>query len=111
MWRTPGICLKGIGDFRGNSRAAAERLQGTVKAIRGRLVAVGNAVGAGAGGWEYLRGGVRAGVLEGGIPPPQFQAISWRTPYPRAGGRGDWAGQSAGRFVFLKSASSFGALK
>ena len=65
-----GICLKGIGDFRGNSRAAAERLQGTVKAIRGRLVAVGNAVGAGAGGWQYLQGGVRAGVLEGGIPPP-----------------------------------------
>ena len=45
----------------------AERSQGG-----GRLLAVGNAVGAGVGGWECLWGRVRAGVLggEGGTPPP-----------------------------------------
>ena len=32
----------------------------------GRLLAVGNAVGAGVGVWEYVWGTVRAGVLGGG---------------------------------------------
>ena len=50
-----------------------KRLQsghGGCEAVGGRLLAVGNAVGAGVGVWECLWGRVRAGVLGGrGVPP------------------------------------------
>ena len=62
------------------------------EAVGGRLLAVGNAVGAGVGVWECLWGRVRAGVLGGrGVPPP-LQAIPCR--------EGPVGGQShAGRFT------------
>ena len=75
-----GICFEREGGFRGNSTATAERLHSTVKAVWGRrLLAVGNAVEAGAGVWECLWGRVRAGVLGGGVgeSPPTPQAIPW----------------------------------
>ena len=62
--------LEGEGDMGGNSRAAAERLQGVVKAVGGRLLTVGNAIGAGVGVGECLWGRVRA-VLAQPPPPPR----------------------------------------
>ena len=41
----PGICLRGRGGFGGNFRTATEQLQGVVKAVGGRLLAVAKAVG------------------------------------------------------------------
>ena len=65
-----GLCLKG----RGAIGEIPERLQsghGGCEAVGGRLLAVGNAVGAGVGVWECLWGRVGAGVLGGeGYPPP-----------------------------------------
>ena len=49
-----GFCLKGRGA--GNARTAAEPFLWTVKAVGGRLLAVGNTVGAGVGVWGCLRG-------------------------------------------------------
>ena len=67
---SPGLCLKG----RGAIWEVPERLQSGHrgrKAVGGRLLAVGNAVGADVGVWECLWGRVRAGVLGGrGVPPP-----------------------------------------
>ena len=73
-----GLCLKG----RGAIGEIPERLQSGhrgCKAVGGRLLAVGNPVGAGVGVWEWLWGRVRAGVLGGrGVPPPPpLQAIPW----------------------------------
>ena len=63
-----------------------ERLQSGhrgCEAVGGRLLAVGNAVGAGVGVWECLWGRVRAGVLGGrGSPPPPFKR------FPGGGGAG-----------------------
>ena len=65
--------LEGEGCDQGISRAVAEWSQGC-EAVGGRLLAVGNAVGAGVGLWEFLWGRVRAGVFGGGslFPPPAF---------------------------------------
>ena len=68
--------LEGEGNYDGNFGAATERLQGTVKAVGVRLMAVTNAVEAGVGMWECLWGRVRARVLGGrGYPSPR-QAIA-----------------------------------
>ena len=61
-----GLGLKG----RGAIGAVPERLQ---SGWGRRLLAVGNAVGAGVGVWECVWGRVRAGVLKGGYPPPSFK--------------------------------------
>ena len=52
-----GLRLKGKGGDRGNSRAVVQRPQGMWKRLGGgRLLAVGNVVGAGVGVWECLLG-------------------------------------------------------
>ena len=58
---------EGEGGSVGNPGAATERLQGTVKAVGGRSLAVGNAVGVGAGDgeWGFPQDRGRAGVLGG----------------------------------------------
>ena len=67
----PRDLLEREGGCGSNSPAATERLQGTAKAVGGRLLAVGDAVGAGVGVWECLWGRVRARALVGrGYPPP-----------------------------------------
>ena len=67
---TAGLCLKG----RGAIGEVPERLQSGhrgCEAVGGRLLAVGNTVGADVGVWECLWGRVRAWVLggRGGTPP------------------------------------------
>ena len=67
-----GLCLKGKGGVIG---AVPERLQSGHRGCESgwgrRLLAVGNAVGAGVGVWECLWGRVSAvGRGEGGAPPP-----------------------------------------
>ena len=72
--------LEGEGGRSGQFQSGCRAVTGDVQAVGGRLLAVGNAVGAGVGVWEYLWGGVRAGVLgrgEGVTPPPPFQAMPW----------------------------------
>ena len=67
----PGLCLKGRGCDWGKFQSGCGAVTGDVKRLGGRLLAVGNAVGAGVGVWECLWGRVRAGVLGGrGVPPP-----------------------------------------
>ena len=61
--------LEGEGGEQGSSRAIAERSQ-VVRQRLGRLLAVGNAVGAGVGVWECLWGRAKAGVFGGEPPPP-----------------------------------------
>ena len=71
------VCaLLGVDSLRGGlaeGNRIPEQLQsghGGCEAVGGRLLAVGNAVGAGVGVWECLWGRVRAGVSgEGGYPP------------------------------------------
>ena len=64
--------LEGEGGSGGTYTAAAKRLQGTAHAVRGRLLAVRNAVEAGVGECGCLWGSLRAGVWGegGGLPPP-----------------------------------------
>ena len=76
--------LEGEGGYGGISRAAAERLLGTVKAV-GRLLAVENAVGAGIGEWECLWGTVRAGVLGGRRLPGDFKRFPGDRVWHRRG--------------------------
>ena len=54
----------------GKFQSGCRAVTGDVEAVGGRLLAVGNAVGAGVGVQECLWGRVRAGVLGGGYPPP-----------------------------------------
>ena len=70
MTHTAGTLLEGDGGCGGDSRSAAERLQGTVKAVGRQLLAVGNAVRADAGVCENLSGPGRAAVLKEGWVPP-----------------------------------------
>ena len=76
----PGLCLKG----RGAIREIPERLQSGhrgCEAVGGRLLAVGNAVGAGVGVQGCLWGRVRAGVLGGGRgDPPPFKRFPGLPP-------------------------------
>ena len=77
-----GLCLKG----RGALRAVPERLQSGHRECKcgcgggWRLLAVGNAVGAGVGVGNAFWGGVRAGVLGGGegVTPPLFKRFPGR---------------------------------
>ena len=65
----PRALLEREGCDRGKFQSGCRAVTG--EAVGGRLLAVGNAVGAGVGVWECLWGRVRAGVLgEGGTPPP-----------------------------------------
>ena len=77
-----GLCLKG----RGAIGAVPERLESGRKGCdsgrTGRLLAVGNAVGAGVGVWECLWGRVSAVGGGGGVPPPPLQAIPCPPPPP-----------------------------
>ena len=74
--RGPGGCLalcrallEGEGCDRRNSRAVQSGHRGR-EAVGGRLLAVGNAVGAGVGVWERLWDRVKTGVVGGrGVPP------------------------------------------
>ena len=70
-----GAILEGEGGERGSSRSVAERSQGMPQRLGRRLLAVGNAVGAGVGVWECLWGRLKAGVFGGrGYPPsPPFK--------------------------------------
>ena len=77
----PRDLLEREGGCGGNSPAATERLQGTAKAVGGRLLAVGDAVGAGVGVWECLLGqGQGPSVWREGVPPPPFQTIPCPDP-------------------------------
>ena len=72
-----GVCLRGEGGGdAGSPGVAAERLQGDVKAVGVRLLAVGNAVGV----WECLWGqGQRlGGGGRGKAVPPSLQRMPWR---------------------------------
>ena len=72
--------------------AVLERLQsghrGCESGWGGRLLAVGNAVGAGVGVWECLWGRVSAVGRGEGVTPPPFQAIPCPPPIHPAGGGG-----------------------
>ena len=85
-----GLCLKG----RGASGAIPGRLQSGHGGCesgcwRGRLLAVGNAIGAGVGVWECLWGRVRAGVFAGGglTAPPHCSSDSLGEREHRHGAR------------------------
>ena len=67
--------LDGKGGFWVQFQSSYGVVTGTVKAVGGRLLAVGNAVAAGVGVWECLWATVRAGVL-GWTPPPPFKRLS-----------------------------------
>ena len=87
-------CMKGGGGnrskqgfaevgFGGNSSAATERLWGRLwKRFGGRSLAVGNAVGAGVGVWEWDPRRVRAGVLgaRGIAPAPLRRSPGFNIP-------------------------------
>ena len=64
-----------------HSRDATDWLLLTVKAVGGRLLAVGNAVGAGVGAWACPWGRVRAEVLP---PPPKKKKAIPCFPHPPA---------------------------
>ena len=71
--------LEGEGCDRGKFQSGCRAVTGDVQAVGRRLLAVGNAVGAGVGVWECLWGRVRARVLGGrGVPPPlSSNSLSW----------------------------------
>ena len=79
----------GGGGLQGRFHSSCRALTGDRESVWGRLLAVGNVVGAGVGVWECLWGGVRARALRGTGVPPSIQANHW-------GGGSAWAVQGPG---------------
>ena len=76
--------LEGEGGCGGQFRSSYGAVRGGCESGWGRLVAVGNAVGAGVGVWECLWGRVRAGVLGGRrvAPLPSSDSLPPAPPPP-----------------------------
>ena len=74
----PGVLGRDWREGTGAVGAVPEQLLSVcrvVKAVGGRLLAVGGAVGASVGAWECGWGKVRAGVCFGGLPPPSSNSL------------------------------------